>query len=160
MHAFTDPYLNVKLHTCLCQQLNYTIKNGACLWKCVVSLFGTDNKCKSAYGYHLSNRKEEKVLCKRKLWQVLQPSLCGLWVWSSLSVESVWRLFVVLYIILQIAGTVAQHCKSPVVYTDIHTFMKEVNSNVIVSNKDVSPIGWQTWVGRISNAGSLWVLIV
>lgn len=33
MHAFTDPYLNVKLHPCLCQQLNYTIKNGACLYE-------------------------------------------------------------------------------------------------------------------------------
>lgn len=67
MHAFTDPYLNVKLHTCLCQQLNYTIKNGAYSGKCVVSLFRTDNTCKAAYGYHLNNKEEEIVLHKHKL---------------------------------------------------------------------------------------------
>lgn len=43
--------------------------------KCVVSLFGTDNKCKSAYGYHLNSRKGEMGLCKHKFWKVLQPSL-------------------------------------------------------------------------------------
>lgn len=72
MHDFTDPYLNVELHTCLCQQLNYTIKNGACLGKYVFSFFGTDSKYKSAYGYHVTNKREESVSCKHTLYQVLQ----------------------------------------------------------------------------------------
>lgn len=42
----------------------YTIKNGACLWKYVVSLLRTDRKCKSAYGYHVTTKREELVLCK------------------------------------------------------------------------------------------------
>lgn len=57
-------YLNVKLLTCLCQQLNYTIKNGACLWKYPVLLLRTDRKYKSAYGYQVTIKKEELVLCK------------------------------------------------------------------------------------------------
>lgn len=72
MHAFTGPYLNVKLYTCLCQQLNYTIKNGACLWKYVVSLFRIDSKYKSACGYGVTNKREELLLCKHIFYQVLQ----------------------------------------------------------------------------------------
>lgn len=86
MHAFTDPYLNVKLHTCLCQQLNYTIKNGACLWKYVVSLFRIHNKCKSAYNYRVTNKREELVFCKHIFYQALQHQDCyGLWSWRCLS---------------------------------------------------------------------------
>lgn len=85
MHAFTDPYLNVKLHTCLCQQLNYTIKNGACLWKYVVSLFRIDNKCKSVYTYHVNQKREELVFCKHVFYQVLQHQAhYGLWSWRYL----------------------------------------------------------------------------
>jgi hypothetical protein len=51
MHAFTDPYLNVKLHTCLCQQLNYTIKNECADEKVGFRTSKTDNKCKSAYAW-------------------------------------------------------------------------------------------------------------
>lgn len=89
MNAFTDPHLNVKLHTCLCQQLNYTIKNGACLGKYVVSLFRIDNKCKSAYGYHVNNKREDMVLCKHIFYQVLQHQAhYGLWRGSHFSVKS------------------------------------------------------------------------
>lgn len=72
MHAFTDPYLNMKLHTCLCQQLNYTIKNGACLRKYVFSFFGIDRKYKSACGYRGTNKREESLSCKHIFYQVLQ----------------------------------------------------------------------------------------
>ena len=71
MYAFADPYLNVKLYPCLCQQLNYTLKNEARLRKHVVSFFRTDNNCKSALHYHVSHKEEELVLCKHS-YQVPQ----------------------------------------------------------------------------------------
>lgn len=98
MHAFTDPYLNVKLLTCLCQQLNYTIKNGACLRKYPVLLLRTDRKCKSAYGYQVTVKREG--WCYANIYsiffQVLQyQAYCGLWRWSHLRARSSGELAVV-----------------------------------------------------------------
>ena len=89
MHAFTDPYLNVKLLTCLCQQLNYTIKNGACLWKYPVLLLRTDRKYKSAYGYQVTIKEEELVLCKH-IFHILPSSAAPspLWFMEVKSFES------------------------------------------------------------------------
>lgn len=48
--------------------------------KYVVSLFRIDNKCKSAYNYRVTNKREELVLCKHTFYQFLQHQAhYGLW---------------------------------------------------------------------------------